>query len=297
MKTDGTVKNIQQKHEVSGFFMLRVSTEPALNKCEPVLYSGDNVMEEFYRQLKKEREEIDFYLRTNLPMEPLTPDEQKTYNEAKNCQQCDKPFDDTVAMRKVRHHRHLTGKYEKAVCNSCNLQLKPRIKKMFRKKYIFEDEEDNEGSKVKDQKEKGRAKSRGRGRGRRRGHSGKSVQPRKRARSMSDDDTDDDDDDDEFNFDEMSTARTKGNFFIPVIANNMRGYDSHIILKDLTKQFPEEMIQVIANNQEKYISFNIGSLRFIDSLQFLGCGLETLVTNLKRSSTQEFELTRTVLWK
>ena len=35
---------------------------------------------------------------------------------------------------------------------------------------------------------------------------------------------------------------TKSHFFIHVIAHNMRGYDSHIILKYLTKQFPEEQI-------------------------------------------------------
>ena len=72
----------------------------------------------------------------------------------------------------------------------------------------------------------------------------------------------------------------------------MRGYDSHIILKYLSKQFPEEKIQVIANNQEKYIAFDIGSFRFIDSLQFLGCSLDTLVSNLKRNGTQDFKLTR-----
>ena len=39
----------------------------------------------------------------------------------------------------------------------------------------------------------------------------------------------------------------KGHFFIPVIAHNMKGYDSHIIMKHLTKQFPDKQIQVIAH--------------------------------------------------
>ena len=85
---------------------------------------------------------------------------------------------------------------------------------------------------------------------------------------------------------------TKGHFFIPVIAHNMKGYDSHIILKHLTKQFPDEQIQVIANNQEKYIAFDMGPFRFIDSLQFLGCSLDTLVSNLSRDGTSKFNLTR-----
>ena len=34
-KSDGSRKNVQQIHEVSGFCMLRVSTEPTLNNCKP----------------------------------------------------------------------------------------------------------------------------------------------------------------------------------------------------------------------------------------------------------------------
>ena len=109
-ESDGSRKNVQQIHEVSGFCMLRVSTEPTLNKCKPYLYSGENVMEEFYRHLQQEQDEIDFYLRTNLPMKPLTPEEQQRHDDAVECEQCHKPFENTRAMRKVRHHLHLTGK-------------------------------------------------------------------------------------------------------------------------------------------------------------------------------------------
>ena len=55
----------------------------------------------------------------------------------------------------------------------------------------------------------------------------------------------------------------KVTFLFPVIAHNMQGYDSHIILKYLTREFPEEEIRVIVNNQEKYIAFDIGPFRFI----------------------------------
>jgi hypothetical protein len=72
----------------------------------------------------------------------------------------------------------------------------------------------------------------------------------------------------------------------------MKGYDSHIVLKHISKQFPDEQIQVIANNQEKYIAFDIGLFRFIDSLQFFGCILYTLVTNFSREGTSKFKLTR-----
>ena len=44
----------------------------------------------------------------------------------------------------------------------------------------------------------------------------------------------------------------------------------------------EKRISVIPNNMEKYVSFNLGNLRFLDSLQFLGPGasLDALATNL-----------------
>ena len=106
--------------------MLCVSTEPTLNNCKPYLYSGKNVVE-FYRHLQQEQEELDCYLRTNLPMEPLTPKKQQRHNDAIECEQCHKPFENTRAMRKVRHQMHLIGKYAMSVCSSCNLQLKPRI--------------------------------------------------------------------------------------------------------------------------------------------------------------------------
>ena len=264
-ESDGSRKNVQQIHEVSGFCMLRVTTEPTLNKCKPYLYSGENVMEEFYRHLQQEQDEIDFYLRTNLPMKPLTPEEQQRHDDAVECEQCHKPFENTRAMRKVRHHLHLTGKYAMSVCSSCNLQLKPRVRREFRERYFFDDDDDNESQHgnhnfVDDWCEDGDLLEEG-------GVPGGIENGR-------------------------ASEVTKGHFFIPVIPHNMKGYDSHIILKHLTKQFPDEQIQVIANNQEKYIAFDMGPFRFIDSLQFLGCSLDTLVSNLSRDGTSKFNLTR-----
>jgi hypothetical protein len=74
---------------------------------------------------------------------------------------------------------------------------------------------------------------------------------------------------------------------IPVIFHNLRGYDSHIIMQHIGSY--EEKITCIANNMEKYISFSLGILRFIDSLQFLNCSLEKLVDNL---NTNDFKHTK-----
>lgn len=69
---------------------------------------------------------------------------------------------------------------------------------------------------------------------------------------------------------------------IPVFFHNLRGYDAHIIVQGIqhhsgkkpTKENKEQNkcknIRVIPNNMEKYVSFQLGNLRFLDSLQFLG---------------------------
>ena len=222
-ESDISRKNVQQVHEVSGVCMLRISTEPTLNTCQPYLYSGENVMEEFYRHLQQKQDEIDFYLQTNLPMEPLTPEEQQRHDDAVECEYCHKPFENTRTMRKVRHHLHLTGKYAMSICSSCNFQLKPRARRAFRKKYIFDDDDDNESQQKNE--------------------------------NIVNDWYEANDSFQECGFpggieNERTPEITKGHFFIPVIAYNMKNRDSHIILKHLTKQFPDEQIQVIANNQE-----------------------------------------------
>ena len=75
-------------------------------------------------------------------------------------------------------------------------------------------------------------------------------------------------------------------FIIPIVFHNLRGYDSHIVMQDIGKQ--KEEIQVIANTLEKYISFSIGQLRFIDSFQFMSTSLEKLVNNLAAEGKEKF---------
>ncbi|KAF8794328.1 hypothetical protein HNY73_002319 [Argiope bruennichi] len=67
---------------------------------------------------------------------------------------------------------------------------------------------------------------------------------------------------------------------IPVLIHNLRNYDSHLLMHGIGK-FKEQKIYCIPQNSEKYISFSFGSLRFIDSFQFLNTSLEKLVQNLK----------------
>ena len=47
-------------------------------------------------------------------------------------------------------------------------------------------------------------------------------------------------------------------------------------------KYKKRRITCIANNSERYITFSLGGLRFIDSLQFLNASLERLVDNLTK---------------
>jgi hypothetical protein len=75
--------------------------------------------------------------------------------------------------------------------------------------------------------------------------------------------------------------------FIPVILHNLRGFDAHLIMQRLGK-FKKKRINVIANTNERHVSFTISKLRFIDSFQFLTTSLDILVKNLKSSGVQHF---------
>ena len=78
-------------------------------------------------------------------------------------------------------------------------------------------------------------------------------------------------------------------FVIPVVFHNLRGYDAHVLMESLGK-YKERRLSCIPNNSERYISFSLGTLRFIDSFQFLGTSLEKLVNNLAAEGKENFKL-------
>ena len=66
---------------------------------------------------------------------------------------------------------------------------------------------------------------------------------------------------------------------IPVIFHNLRGNDSHLIIKELSKF--DVKVSVIPNGLEKYMALTINkNLVFIDSMQFMNSSLNSLVKNL-----------------
>ena len=69
---------------------------------------------------------------------------------------------------------------------------------------------------------------------------------------------------------------------VPIIFHNLSGYDAHIFVKELGNTAGK--INCIPNTDEKYISFSKQvddlEMRFIDSMRFMLCSLDTLAKNL-----------------
>ena len=68
---------------------------------------------------------------------------------------------------------------------------------------------------------------------------------------------------------------------------NLESYDAHLIERALGKRHGRT--RVIAQNFEKYMSFSVGRLQFLDSMQFMPGSLETLVQTL---STHEVRFSK-----
>ena len=77
----------------------------------------------------------------------------------------------------------------------------------------------------------------------------------------------------------------------PVVLHNLKNYDSHLIIQELGNF--NLKVKVIPNRLEKYMSFTINKLRFIDSYQFLSSWLYSLLKNLGKDDfkylSQEFD--------
>ena len=84
---------------------------------------------------------------------------------------------------------------------------------------------------------------------------------------------------------------------IPVIFHNLKGYISHLIIQHITREYA---LNVIPTTSEKFLSFQIGNLRFLDSLQFLTASLDTLIQSLAADGRIILlitrGITRTLIW-
>ena len=70
----------------------------------------------------------------------------------------------------------------------------------------------------------------------------------------------------------------KQRFKLQIVFHNLRGYDAHLVFQKVKRE--PGKINVIPNNSERYISFDVGRVKFLVSMQFLSCGLNKLAEQL-----------------
>ena len=61
-----------------------------------------------------------------------------------------------------------------------------------------------------------------------------------------------------------------------MVCHNLKGYDSHLVIEQIYQLYPNRNIRSIPKNYEKFMSFKIGELKFIDSSQFMSSSIEKL---------------------
>ena len=69
---------------------------------------------------------------------------------------------------------------------------------------------------------------------------------------------------------------------IPVVFHNLKGYDAHYLMQAMSNLQKE--VKCVSNNMEKYITFSVGGLCFIDSLNFLQGSLDSLVKAMPKEA-------------
>ena len=72
-------------------------------------------------------------------------------------------------------------------------------------------------------------------------------------------------------------------FKIPIFYHNLKGYDSHIIINAFRKYCKTSRIEVIPQSSEKFLTFNIGNMQFVDTLAFMSQSLDSLVSTLSEN--------------
>ena len=114
-----------QKHTPSGFCFF-IAYRGGLYK-KPVVFSGDNVAEEFCKQIEKETREIyDTYLEKSKHKPIRMTQANETYFKKTDvCHICESTISkDSKNNYKVKDHDHLTGKFRGPAHNTCNLKFK-----------------------------------------------------------------------------------------------------------------------------------------------------------------------------
>ena len=93
-------------------------------------------------------------------------------------------------------------------------------------------------------------------------------------------------------------GKLRGQQFLPIVFHNLKCYDSHFIIKHFAQKYVErhgkdekityDDVKVVPISGEKYLQFQIGNLRLLNSFQFLYTSLDNLVSLLLKSGKENF---------
>src|SRR5438093_1117046 len=86
----------------------------------------------------------------------------------------------------------------------------------------------------------------------------------------------------------------KATKFVPFFFHNLKGYDARMFIKELAKQSnsTNQKLKILAKNEQDYISFQFGCIRFLDSLAFFAESLDNVVKSLQ---DEDLKITKKVL--
>ena len=76
--------------------------------------------------------------------------------------------------------------------------------------------------------------------------------------------------------------------------DNLPGYDAHLIFQKIKRRHGK--ISDIPNNYKRYISFIVVRLMFLDSMQFLSCGLDKLADQMSDDQFIHLKTAYTTQW-
>ena len=112
----GTQKT--QHHQPCGFGYTVVSTVDQYNQA-PVVYRGEDCVDQFLENLLREEKRISEILKVVEPM-VITEDQERAFQQSEDCHICGDP----LGADRVRDHDHLTGLYRGPAHNECNINYK-----------------------------------------------------------------------------------------------------------------------------------------------------------------------------
>jgi len=91
---------------------------------DPVVYSGRDVMANFFRHIFNKAKAITGILSRDMPIAPLTASETADFDSASTCANCGSGLSQTNP--KTHHHNHVSTHYLFPACCKLNLAHKPR---------------------------------------------------------------------------------------------------------------------------------------------------------------------------